>query len=38
LTTYALRAGFDLVQSHRRPPLVIVTGIKPNSTPNGTRY
>jgi SAM-dependent methyltransferase len=38
LTTYALRAGFDLVQSHRRPPLVIVTGIKPNRTPNGIRY
>jgi len=37
LTTYALRAGFDLVQSHRRPPLVIVTGIKPSGTPNSAR-
>ena len=29
LMTYALRAGFDRVESYRRPPLVIVTGIKP---------
>ena len=29
LMTYALRAGFDRVRSYRRPPLVIVTGIKP---------
>jgi ubiquinone/menaquinone biosynthesis C-methylase UbiE len=30
LMTYALRAGFERVQSHRRPPLVIVTAIKPS--------
>lgn len=30
LMTYALRAGFARVQSHRRPPLLIVTAIKPS--------
>jgi ubiquinone/menaquinone biosynthesis C-methylase UbiE len=29
LTTYALRAGFAEVRSHKRSPLVIVTAIKP---------
>jgi len=29
LTTYALRAGFVQIQSHKRSPLVIVTAIKP---------
>jgi ubiquinone/menaquinone biosynthesis C-methylase UbiE len=29
LMAYAVRAGFERVQSHPRPPLVIVTGIKP---------
>jgi len=29
LTTYALRAGFGEVRSHKRSPLVIVTAIKP---------
>ena len=31
LTTYALRAGFVQVQAHRRPPLVIVTAVKPST-------
>jgi ubiquinone/menaquinone biosynthesis C-methylase UbiE len=31
LTTYALRAGFMQVQAHKRPPLVIVTAVKPNT-------
>lgn len=31
LTTYALRAGFMQVQAHKRPPLVIVTGVKPTT-------
>jgi SAM-dependent methyltransferase len=30
LMTYALRAGFEQVNSHRRSPLVIVTASKPN--------
>jgi hypothetical protein len=30
LITYALRAGFEQVRSHRRSPLVIVTAVKPN--------
>lgn len=30
LTTYALRAGFERVQTHRRPPLVIITAVKPH--------
>lgn len=29
LSTYVKRAGFAQVQAHRRPPLVVVTGIKP---------
>ena len=29
LTTYALRAGFGQVQTHKRTPLVIVTAVKP---------
>jgi ubiquinone/menaquinone biosynthesis C-methylase UbiE len=29
LTTYALRAGFEQVQRHNRPPLVIITAVKP---------
>jgi SAM-dependent methyltransferase len=36
LMAYALRAGFDRVQSHRRSPLVIVTGIKPSAARSGT--
>ena len=31
LTTYALRAGFAQVQTHKRAPLVIVTAVKPVS-------
>jgi SAM-dependent methyltransferase len=31
LTTYALRAGFVQVQAHKRPPLVIVTAVKPST-------
>ncbi len=30
LTTYAVRAGFEQVQTHRRPPLVIITAVKPS--------
>jgi ubiquinone/menaquinone biosynthesis C-methylase UbiE len=29
LATYALRAGFEHIQTHKRPPLVIVTAVKP---------
>jgi len=29
LMTYATRAGFEQVQSHERPPLVIMTAVKP---------
>lgn len=29
LTTYAIRAGFQHVLAHKRPPLVIVTAVKP---------
>lgn len=31
LTTYAARAGFASVQAHSRPPLIIVTAVKPVS-------
>jgi ubiquinone/menaquinone biosynthesis C-methylase UbiE len=31
LTTYALRAGFGHVQTHKRTPLVILTAVKPVS-------
>jgi ubiquinone/menaquinone biosynthesis C-methylase UbiE len=31
LSTYALRAGFIQVQAHKRPPLVIVTAVKPST-------
>jgi ubiquinone/menaquinone biosynthesis C-methylase UbiE len=30
LMTYAIRAGFEQVRSHQRPPLVIMTAVKPN--------
>src|SRR5260370_26571977 len=30
LTTYAVRAGVEQVQTHRRPPLVIITAVKPS--------
>ena len=29
LITYLSRAGFGAIRSHRRPPLVIATGVKP---------
>ena len=31
LTTYALRAGFVQTKAHKRPPLVIVTALKPSA-------
>jgi len=31
LMTYATRAGFEQVRSHERPPLVIMTAVKPSA-------
>ena len=34
LVTYVTRAGFVQVRTHDKPPLVIVTAVKPNATPS----
>jgi ubiquinone/menaquinone biosynthesis C-methylase UbiE len=35
LSAYVTRAGFEQVQSHQRPPLVIVTGVKASADEGG---